>query len=112
VVSYRLKGHAEPPEVEEGVPVASAPPIWANAAAGVTVGIEALPADQSPGALVTRLRELTDAACALEWLGRTDCAALRDEADAAAQALAAGQTGAARTGVQTFRARADGLDEW
>jgi len=105
IVAYRLAGHAEPPEVEEGVPVASAPSLWADAAAGLTVGVGPLPSDVTPASLLDRLSALSTRACGLGWIADQGiCSRLVGNLDQARQELTQGNNAGGRAQLQDFLA--------
>lgn len=83
--------------------MASAPSLWADAAAGFTVGIGPVPSDVTPGSLLTRLSGLLGQACSLGWI--TDpaaCTSLDNAVDQALQAVTQGNNAAALGQLQDF----------
>lgn len=61
-----------------------------GASTGFTVGVGAMPADLTVGALATRLAELVDRACALGWIDNNEtCGSLTAKAAASAASLRA-----------------------
>ena len=109
IVAYRVQGFHEPPAVEEGAAVQTPPSFWVNSAGDVTVGVIPFPTDSSVGALLARIRTLTDAACGRTWIGVPACNALRGHLDLAQQALAQQDSVGTRTHIQAYRAEAGQL---
>ena len=110
IVSFRLQGYVKPPEVaDEGIPVASAPSLWADAAAGSTVGIGPVPSDVTPASLLTRLSNLLGQACSLGWISDQGvCTTLGNAVDQAQQAVTQGNNAAALGQLQDFLTTVEG----
>jgi len=112
IVTYWAEGEHEPPDLPDAPESALATdPLTTEMVNGKTVGVMPWPVDRSAAGLLSRLRGLTQSACASPTVWITDstlCAQLTSDLDQAETFRANGQTTEARNSLDNFKARLAG----